>query len=270
MNSAQNIIKRILGRKSKSVHIEQATNKIKSTLNQAENALNELTEGGSGENLPNPYLNARRSWNEHVGSLITAKQSWQFIAILCLLITLTSIGGVIHIGSQSKFVPYVVEVDKFGQIRAQGQLKNFVADVRVIQALLVQFIADARGITADANMQRQMIFRLYAKLNNQDPAFVKMNEWLNGDPKSNPFRRAETELVDIEMRTVVAQTANTWQVEWIENTRDHKGKLMFEPQVWRALITVYTAEITKNTTDEQMLNNPLGLYVQDFNWSRVN
>jgi len=32
MNSAQNIIKRILGRKSKSVHIEQATNKIKSTL----------------------------------------------------------------------------------------------------------------------------------------------------------------------------------------------------------------------------------------------
>jgi len=56
MNSAQNIIKRILGRKSKSVHIEQATNKIKSTLNQAENALNELTEGGSGENLPNPYL----------------------------------------------------------------------------------------------------------------------------------------------------------------------------------------------------------------------
>jgi len=187
-----------------------------------------------------------------------------------LLIALGSIGGVIHIGSQSKFIPYVIEVDKFGQIQTQGVLKGVVADVRVIQATLIQFIGDARGVTADANLQKQMVFRLYSRLNDSDPAITKMNEWLNGKNSVNPFKRAQTELVDIEIRTVVAQTKDTWQVEWIENTRDHKGKLMFEPQVWRALITIYTAEITKDTTDEQLRNNPLSLYVKDFNWSRVN
>src|SRR5690606_15187070 len=63
----------------------------------------------------NPYLNARRAWNDHVGSVVSAHQSWQVIGILSLLIALTAIGGIIHVGSQSKFIPYVVEVDKQGQ-----------------------------------------------------------------------------------------------------------------------------------------------------------
>lgn len=25
----------------------------------------------------NPYLNARRSWNEHVGAVVASRQSWQ-------------------------------------------------------------------------------------------------------------------------------------------------------------------------------------------------
>src|SRR5574338_1111009 len=58
----------------------------------------------------NPYLAARRTWNDHVGSVISQRQTWQVIGILSLLIALAGVGGVIHIGSQSKFIPYVVEV----------------------------------------------------------------------------------------------------------------------------------------------------------------
>jgi len=267
MEKAQNLIKKLLSKKS----ANKAKDKLKTSLKASEDALNELAQGGSGEVLPNPYLNARRSWNEHVGSLITAKQSWQFIAILCLLLTLAAIGGVIHIGSQSKFIPYIIEVDKFGQTIAKGALPmTNQADARVVQAMLVQFITDARSVSLDANLQKQMIYRLYHKLNQQDPATQKMNEWLNGSKEANPFERAKTQIVDIEFRTVVAQSKNTWQVEWIENTRDRAGKLLHPAQVWRALITVYTADITKDTTDEQLHNNPLSLYVEDFNWSRVN
>jgi len=245
----KNVINKMLGKSKQNIHIAQAQTKIKDGLKASENALNDLAQGANGDIAPNPYL---------------------FIAILCLLITLASIGGIVHIGSQSKFIPYIIEVDKFGQIKAEGALKGAVADVRVVQAMLIQFISDARGVTADANLQKQMVFRLYAKLNPQDPATTKMNEWLNGKNSVNPFKRAETELVDIEIRTVVAQTKDTWQVEWLETVRNKDGQMQNTPQVWRALITVYTAEITKDTTDEQLRNNPLSLYVQDFNWSRVN
>ncbi|WP_242468393.1 VirB8/TrbF family protein [Burkholderia plantarii] len=47
-----------------------------------------------------------------MGGVVSQRQTWQVIGILSLLIALAGVGGVIHIGSQSKFIPYVVEVDK--------------------------------------------------------------------------------------------------------------------------------------------------------------
>ena len=40
---------------------------------------------------------------------------WQILAILSLMITLAAVGGIIHIGSQSKFIPYVVQIDNLGE-----------------------------------------------------------------------------------------------------------------------------------------------------------
>ena len=82
---------------------------------------NEPMEGGrrAGE-VENPYLAARRTWNDHIGSLVSQRQSWQVIGILSLLIAFGGVGGVIVIGSQSKFIPYVVQVDNLGQVMAAG------------------------------------------------------------------------------------------------------------------------------------------------------
>jgi len=221
-------------------------------------------------NLDNPYLTARRTWNEQVGSLVSAKQTWQVIGILSMLLALAAIGGVIYIGSQSKFIPYVVEVDKFGQSRAQGAVEAAsIADARVMRALVADFIQDARMVTPDMALQKRAVLWLYAHLASGDPARAKMDDWLNGSAESNPFKRAEKELVSVDIRSTIAQTETTWQVEWTETTRDRKGALQGSPAVWRALVTVRLAEVNNQTTDEQLRANPLGLYVQDFSWSRV-
>ena len=46
---------------------------------------------------PNPYLNARRQWNEHVGGIAASRRLWQTMAILSMLIVLAAV-GVILIG----------------------------------------------------------------------------------------------------------------------------------------------------------------------------
>ena len=38
--------------------------------------------------------------------------------------------------------------------------------------------------------------------------------------ESSPFKRAENETVSIEIASVIPQTPDTWQVDWIETTRD--------------------------------------------------
>jgi type IV secretion system protein VirB5 len=229
-----------------------------------------FVDGGrrKGEN-DNPYLSARRTWNDHVGGVIASRRNWQLLAILSLLIALASVGGVIHIGSQSKFVPYVVEVDKLGQPVAVAPAQQAPAlNERVVHAAVASFINDARLVTPDISLQRKAVFRIYSMLSANDPATAKTNEWLNGTDDSSPFKRAANETVSTEIASVLPQTADTWQVDWIETVRDRQGGMKGKPFRMRALLTVYTVPTTPQTTEEQLRNNPLSIYIRDYSWSK--
>lgn len=218
----------------------------------------------------NPYLAARRTWNAHVGSVVSQRQMWQIISILSLLIALAGVGGVIAIGSQSRFIPYVVQVDTLGQTVAAGPLQaSEPTDPRIVHASVSEFISDARMVTPDVALQRKAVFRVYSKLSPNDPATAKMNEWFNGTEVSSPFKRAAKEMASVEIKSVLPQTPDTWQVDWVETTRDRQGTVKGTPATLRALVTVYIAETTPQTTDEQLRNNPMNIYVRDFSWSRL-
>lgn len=229
-----------------------------------------FVDGGrrKGENS-NPYLSARRTWNDHVGGVIASRRNWQLLAILSLLIALASVGGIIHIGSQSKFVPYVIEVDKLGQPAAVAPAQQAPAlNERVVHAAVASFVSDARLVTPDISLQRKAVFRIYSMLSAKDPATAKINEWLNGTDDSSPFKRAAMETVSTEIASVLPQTADTWQVDWIETVRDRQGVMKDKPFRMRALLTVYKAPTTPSTTEEQLRNNPLSIYVRDYSWSK--
>ena len=217
----------------------------------------------------NPYLAARRTWNEHVGDQVAARQTWQILGLLCLLIALAGVGGMIHIGSQSKFIPYVIEVDKLGQTIAVAPVDRAKGvDQRVIHAAMAAFVQSARMVTPDVALQRKAIFGVYAMLSPDDPATAKMNEFLNGRGEANPFKRAEKETVSTEIISVLAQTPDTWQVDWTETVRDRQGFVKTPPYRMRALVTMYVTEPASEINEEQIRRNPLGIFVSDFAWSK--
>lgn len=223
----------------------------------------------AGEN-DNPYLSARRTWNDHMQGMAASRQMWQIMGILSLLVAMGGIAGMIHIGSQSKFIPYVIEVDKLGQQMAITPAdRASPVDPRVIRASIAAFIANARTVTPDTALQRKAVFDIYALLNQNDPATQKMNDWLNGSEDASPFKRAETEMVSVEVGTVLPQTQETWQVDWVETTRDRHGIVQGTPVNMRAVVTVYVVPPSPNITEDQMHKNPLGIYVRDFSWSRL-
>jgi type IV secretion system protein VirB5 len=229
-----------------------------------------VVEGGrrSGEST-NPYLSARRTWNDLMKAQVASRRSWEMVAILCLLITLASVGGIAYVGSQSKFIPFLYHIDNHGRASAVGPVElASQADPRVLAAAIGDFVANARLVTVDASLQRKAVYQVYAMLSEQDPATGKMNQWMNGAEDSNPFTRAEKETVTVDMSTVLPQTADTWEVTWLESTWDRKGVATGPPVAMRALVTVYRAEPSPTTTEEELRRNPLSLYVKDFSWSK--
>ena len=227
-------------------------------------------EGGrrTGES-PNPYLSARRTWNDLMKAQVASRRSWEMIAILCLLIALASVGGIAYVGSQSKFIPFLYQVDTHGHATAIGPVEQASqTDPRVLASAIGEFIANARLVTVDAALQRKAVYQVYAMLNEQDPATGKMNHWMNGTEDANPFTRAETETVTVDISTVLPQTADTWEVTWLESVWDRKGEVKIPPVPMRALVTVYRAEPSATVSEDELRRNPLSVYVRDFSWSK--
>lgn len=219
--------------------------------------------------VENPYLTARRTWNDHIGSVVSSRQMWAMLSILALLVALASVGGMAYIGSQSKFVPYVIEVDKLGQaVAVQVAERADPTAARVVHAQLAAFINDARMVTPDIALQKKAVYRVYALLSPNDAATTKMNEWFNGTPDSSPFKRAEKETVSVDIVSVIPQTPETWQIDWQETTRDRSGAVKGPPARMRALITVFIDPPTPKTTAEDIRSNPGGVFVRDFSWSK--
>lgn len=216
----------------------------------------------------NPYLAARRTWNDHVGRLVADRSMWQAVGLLSLLIALAAVGALIHLAGQSRFVPYVVEVDTAGNVRAVQRAEERPAAGRaVIEAQLEKFVTLSRRVTTDIGLQRSAIFGVYALLNPDDPATGKMTEYLNADDERTPFRRAERETANTEVTSILQQSKETWQVDWVETVYERgtgKRKERFE---MRALVQVYQSS-ARHMTEEALRSNPLGIYVRDFNWSR--
>lgn len=245
---------------------------LKSRKNSADKRVSSegIVDGRRSGESGNPYLNARRTWDDHTKTIAASRIMWMAVSLISLLIALTAVGGLVKVALQSKYVPYVIEVDKTGKAVAAGPLEGTTkVDSRVVKASIAEFINDARLVSPDVRLQRAAIFRIYAKLTPNDPATKKMNEWLNGSPETTPFEKARRVTVNIEIKSLIPQTPETWQVDWEETTRDRQGSVIGKPETRRALVTIYTAEPSPDTTEKQLLMNPMGIYVKDYSWQKL-
>ena len=226
------------------------------------------TETTAGSEADNPSLNARRTWNDHVARLVAARTMWQAVGLLSLLVTLGCMAGLLHLSARSQFIPYVVEVDKTGNVQAVARADQMApANRAVIEAQLEKFITLSRRVTTDIALQRSAIFGVFAMLTPDAPATSKMTEHLSGAPDQTPFERAKRETVSTEIKSVLQQSAETWQVQWTETTYDRSGSRKAQASM-QALVHVYQGD-PRFVTEQALRENPLGIYVRDFSWNRV-
>ncbi len=213
----------------------------------------------------NPYVEARREWNERYGSYIKSRDQWRNMAFMSMAFALICLVGFIYHSSQSKFIPYVVEVDQLGRSVAVSPASQTNAhDERVIKSQLSRFIVNTRSVTSDAEVQKSWIFEAYTMINPADPSFLFLQNHFQ--TTANPFVRAARVTVEIKVSTVLRQTNESWEIEWIETTKNRKGELIGDPVRMRSLMQIY---LTVPEKIEQIYKNPAGVYIKDLSWSNA-
>ncbi|OOO97464.1 conjugal transfer protein TrbF, partial [Shigella dysenteriae] len=99
---------------------------------------------------PNPYLNARRSWNIHMGHVQQFGTLGIFIGVAGLLIGLAAVGGITYIGSQSKIIPMVYEQDRAGNYISLTRADRLSpAKIDDYRTAVWNFIDNIRMVTPD-------------------------------------------------------------------------------------------------------------------------
>jgi type IV secretion system protein VirB5 len=211
----------------------------------------------------NPYLDARREWNERYGSYIAHARNWRFFSLGMLGMTLVQSIGLVVLGSQNKLVPYIVQVDKLGAPVAVNYAQQvYPTDERVIRFLLAQFCADLRGVVADGVVQRQMVDRVYALLPSGSQASKMVSEFMQNP---NPFVKAQTMGISLEIKSMLKLSDKTWQIDWVETQRNLAGGVI-GTSTWRASATI---TISPPDSEELIRANPIGLFITHLNVAEV-
>jgi len=208
------------------------------------------------------YLAARREWNERYGSYIAQAHAWRLTALASLAVTFVAVAGVVWIGAQNRVVPYVVQTDKLGDALAVSRADVATpADPRLIRAGLARWISDVRTVYLDVAAERAVVNEAYTMVNRNAAAAQQLNDWFS---HHDPFKRAQTEMVGVSVESVLPISGNTWRVEWREDKRGRDG-MADPPTHWQATITI---SISPPTDDAKILVNPVGLYVDSFDWEQ--
>jgi len=215
----------------------------------------------------NPYVEARREWDERYSDLVLGKRNWQIAAGGLLALSLILASGMVWLTARSRYIPYVVEVDKLGYALTVPQplTPSAVPDVtaRMQRYEVAAFIRNARAVSTDPQVEHQMLNSLLAHARGAADRFL--DDYFHSDGFThNPFKIAEKQTVSVQIDSILQLSPQSYQVRWNEVQRDLNGVAIGAPTHWEAVLQT---QIVPPNSDAAILSNPLGFYVTQITWT---
>ena len=206
-----------------------------------------------------PYQAAAQAWDDRIGSARVQAKNWRLMAFGCLFLAMLMAGGLVWRSAQSIVTPFVVEVDRTGQVRAVGEAATpYRPNDAQIAYHLARFITDVRSLSIDPIVVRKNWLEAY------DYAIDRGAATLNDYARSNdPFASVGQRTIAVEVTSVVRASDNSFQVRWIE--RSFVNGAPAGTERWTAVLTIV---LQPPRTEERLRKNPLGIHVIGLSWSR--
>ena len=201
--------------------------------------------------------------NDIYFNLSNAARNWRAAFLGILLLFSFSLFGIIKISSQSSITPFIVEINKeTGIIKKLGVLSEirYTPNDKITFSLLRQFLLNTRTIPLDLVQYGKNIEESYYSLDN-----VSQQKLLTYIEKDNIKERVKSkESRDIEISSITKMSSNIFQIRWTETNYSENGTIDFK-EIFSGLFTV---KFEEKTTESEILRNPLGFTITDFNYSR--
>lgn len=209
------------------------------------------------------WFRAGMAHNDTFLRLAAQAANWRLFGFGCLVVATIAVSGNIYIGSKSKFVPYVIEVDKLGRTVAVKMLTGDEAIVdpsRLVYREMLDLIENLRTVTTDVAANNRNLTIGFSRLTGAAAGYARAEI-----SKAKPNDVGQTKTVQVTNETAMRLTDKTWQVEWEEKSYTLAGEFMGSEK-WKATV----GYVMSPSGDEQAIRqNPSGFIVTDLSWLRV-
>lgn len=211
---------------------------------------------------PSVYLTGRVEWEDRHYNLIQAMHTWRRVAVGAITTAVIGVSGLVYVASQHKIVPFLVEFDQHSEpvriIRAEAPNEPTTNQIR---AAIRTWLIGVRWVSADPYAQKEMLEQSYMMTMPASAAYGALHEYHSAN---NPYKISDRYTIEVAVNSVTKISGNTWRVEWTETKKSQSGGTESQEQ-WQAAVST---TISAPSTEEQIMKNPVGVFVGDFNWSK--
>lgn len=227
------------------------------------NEFNELPQKYAVEKPPvSPFTMAKSEWDERIGNARVQAYNWRLMAFMMGLVALTAISGLIFQSTKASVIPYVVEIGQDGAVAGISRANETKYTPKQVQIkhFLSELIGKTRNVATDPVVYKQNWLSAYSFLT--PAASAKMSDVIQKESQVSRFEKKQT--VQTQLRVINPMADNTYQIRWTEEVYETDGR---RSEVYN-MTGLFTIELATPKDEKELLNNPLGIYIKDFAWSK--
>lgn len=236
-------------------------------LRRSAPSINLPPAAGTAADGPNHVIAARHEFANAFGDLARGKRNWQVVAFALLGLLAAMTAAYIRLASSARLVPYVVQVDRLGQVLGAGLADPLARpDQRLITSQLAQFVRNIRTVLpAEAAVaQAELLRRSYTVLGPEAAAFL--NDYFSR-PGNDPRLLGARLTRQVEVTSILrVPNSDTWKLRWSEDERPLQAGTLPRTAGWEGYITV---KLVPPASADAVEDNPLGLYITSITWTEI-
>lgn len=206
-----------------------------------------------------PYQKAKQEWDDRIGNARIQAANWRFAAILSLIVSLLLLVLLIISLSLGKDRLYIAQVTTEGHVVNVAPLtQQYQPTLAQKEYFLTQFVKLIRELPMDPIVARQHWTEAYQFLSQR--ASEQLNEILR---KDDPLKKLGNQTIAVKINDINPMSDKTFQINWTETVTNNEGSI----ESAKAYSGVFTMMIKEPESQQQILSNPLGIYITDFHYS---
>jgi type IV secretion system protein VirB5 len=206
-----------------------------------------------------PYQRAAQVWDDRIGSARVQARNWRLAFFGCLALSGGLAAGLVWQSARGTVIPWVVEVDKLGEAQAVAPAEaGYRPTDPQIAFHLARFVEHVRSLPADPIVLRQNWLEAYDFAT--DKGAAALNDYAR---KNDPFAQVGKVQVAVDVSSVIRASPDSFRVAWVE--RRYQDGALIGTSHWSAILT---ASIRPPRSADDLRKNPLGIFVDAFNWSK--